>query len=483
MDHNLESNPKGNPEGKQATLSTKLLFGSGSIAFGVKNAAFSYFLLIYYNQVLGLSPFLTGLALAIAMAVDALSDIGVGYWTDHFESTWGRRHPFMYAAIIPVAFTFYFLWNPPQYFTETEPLLFGYLVVVAILVRVAITFFEVPNAAQDPELSTDYDDRTRLQSYRHMFGWLGGLVLAALGFFVLFGLDPKDQLGPLGYQWLGLVGAAMMLVASVLSALGTHRHIDSYAKPKVQQQRSVIAVIRYALSLFHSRSFVAVFVSSLLFGAASGLTESLSVYINTFFWGLTSAEIAYIPLLGLVAVTTSFFLAPILAERWGKRRAAIRVYLFAILFLPIAYVAEIGGVFPAQGDTLYLPLIMLHFLIETTAIITMQIIFGSMMADLVEDRSVQYQGQRDEGLIFAARNFSKKVVSGSGILLAGVVLWAAAFPENSELGRIDREAAYGLIGYYLPSVIVLYLGSCLAIKYYKIDRQSHLRNLAHLESA
>jgi Na+/melibiose symporter-like transporter len=35
-------------------LTTKLLYGSGSVAEGVKNTAFNVFLLFYYNQVLGL---------------------------------------------------------------------------------------------------------------------------------------------------------------------------------------------------------------------------------------------------------------------------------------------------------------------------------------------------------------------------------------------------------------------------------------------
>ena len=39
----------------RTNLATRLYYGSGSIAFGVKDNAFAYFLLIYYNQVLGLS--------------------------------------------------------------------------------------------------------------------------------------------------------------------------------------------------------------------------------------------------------------------------------------------------------------------------------------------------------------------------------------------------------------------------------------------
>ena len=83
------------PVSAKASFSTKLFYGSGATAFGIKDTGFNYFLLIYYNQVLGLDPFLTGLALAIAVVVDALSDLAAGYLSDQWHSSLGRRHPFM----------------------------------------------------------------------------------------------------------------------------------------------------------------------------------------------------------------------------------------------------------------------------------------------------------------------------------------------------------------------------------------------------
>ena len=47
-------------------------FGVGQIAEGVKNTGFATFLLIYYNQVLGLSGSLAGLAIMIALCFDAV---------------------------------------------------------------------------------------------------------------------------------------------------------------------------------------------------------------------------------------------------------------------------------------------------------------------------------------------------------------------------------------------------------------------------
>jgi len=65
---------------------SKITFSIGSIAYGVKDSGFATFLMIYYNQVLGLSALYTGLALLIAMVFDAISDPYVGYLSDNWQS-------------------------------------------------------------------------------------------------------------------------------------------------------------------------------------------------------------------------------------------------------------------------------------------------------------------------------------------------------------------------------------------------------------
>jgi GPH family glycoside/pentoside/hexuronide:cation symporter len=468
-------------ENPASSLSTKVFYGSGATAFGIKDAGFNYFLLIYYNQVLGLDAFLTGLALAIAVAIDAVSDVAVGHLSDNWHSKWGRRHPFMFAAIIPVVISFYLLWNPPAFVTATNANLF-YLLSIAILVRSGITFFEVPNAALGPELTKDYNDRTRLMAFRYLFGWLGGLTISVLTFMVLLPADALGQMGPSGYEKLGLLGSAAMLAMMLFSCFGTTRHIPELYKPSgndhaLYSTESLKRLISQFKAMFRNPSFVSVFLSALFFGAAAGLGAALSLYLTTFFWGLSSSEIGYIPLLGLIAVPISFTLAPRLAQRMGKKRAARYTFFFAIAFLPVAYVTKLAGVFPEPHSNTYLPLIMLNYLIETTAIITMQIIFASMNADVVEDRSAESDGRRDEGLIFAARNFAKKAVSGLGVMLAGVVLWAANFPDKALPGQIEPNVVNTLVLVYLPMILTLYLASWYVLRNYKIDKAKHERNV------
>src|SRR5215471_710177 len=147
------------------TLRTKIAYGIGSVAFGVKDNGFAFFLLLFYNQVLGLPERWVGLAIMVALVVDSIGDPVIGYLSDHLHSRWGRRHPFMYASALPVAIGYYLLWAPPA---DLSPgALFAYLLGVAIVVRILISLYEIPSASLAAELTDHYDERTSLLSYRY----------------------------------------------------------------------------------------------------------------------------------------------------------------------------------------------------------------------------------------------------------------------------------------------------------------------------
>src|ERR1700679_753977 len=132
------------------SVSTKVFYGLGSVAFGVKDNGFQTILLLFYNQVMHVPAALASGAVFIALIFDAFADPLVGQFSDNLRTRWGRRHPLMYASALPVAISYLLLWNPPHW----SPInLFFYLLVTAIVVRTFITFFEIPNAALAPEFS------------------------------------------------------------------------------------------------------------------------------------------------------------------------------------------------------------------------------------------------------------------------------------------------------------------------------------------
>ena len=210
------------------SVALKLAHGFGAAAFGIKNNGFDYFLLLFYGTVIGLEPGLVGLAIFIALVFDAISDPLVGYWSDNFKSRWGRRHPFMYAAALPVGLSYFLLWNPPDL---SQMGLFLYLTVLAVLIRTFITFYETPSSALLPELSRDYDERTSLQSYRLFFGWTGGNMMSILMFGVIL-TGPLGMRDRAGFETYGVIAGVLLVVAILVSAIGTHKVSPSLAIPQ-----------------------------------------------------------------------------------------------------------------------------------------------------------------------------------------------------------------------------------------------------------
>ena len=127
----------------------KLIHGFGAVAFGVKDTGFSFFLLLYYNQVLGMDAGLVSLALLIALLVDAVVDPILGNLSDRTYTSWGRRLPWLYAAPIPLAFAWILMWSPPG---AAAPSFFG-LLGIAIVVRVLLSACEVPSVSLLPEIT------------------------------------------------------------------------------------------------------------------------------------------------------------------------------------------------------------------------------------------------------------------------------------------------------------------------------------------
>jgi glycoside/pentoside/hexuronide:cation symporter, GPH family len=213
------------PPPERVPLRTKLFYGVGAVAEGTKNTAFTVFLLFYYNQVLGVSGTLSGTAIFIALCIDALIDPFIGSLSDNMQSRWGRRHPFMYSAALPMAVCLFLLFNPPANLGQTG--LFVWLTLWAVGVRSAMSLYIVPSGAMLPEITSGYDERTSLVSYRFLCGWMGGLATAQMGYLYFFAPSSQfadGRLNPNAYGMFALTCAIIVAVAILVSSAGTHHN-------------------------------------------------------------------------------------------------------------------------------------------------------------------------------------------------------------------------------------------------------------------
>lgn len=470
------------PKAPPPSFWTKLAYGFGSVAYGVKDQGFAYFLVIFYSQVVGLDPRLAGLAVTIALALDALSDPVVGYWSDNLRSRWGRRHPFMYASALPVAATYFLLWTPPEGWSQQA--LFWYVLVLAVLIRTFITFYETPSSALAPELTEDYDQRSSLLSFRYFFGWCGGNAMTVGSFLLLFPAFatpaiPNGQFNRDAYQVYGIVASVLIFVAIVVSAAGTHSRIVQLKPPPPQRKLSLPMVFAEIFQTLGNRSFLALFVAAMFGSIAAGLSATLAFYFLTYMWGFSSQQNGLITMSVFASALIGATLAPVVTRTIGKKRGAMIIGLIAVLGSPLAIILRLAGIMPPNGDPFIFWFVFFATLIDVGLIICFQILSASMMADLVEQAELK-TGRRSEGVFFAASTFIRKMVTGLGVMTATTVLTLAQFPVGVDPTRVPQEAVLRLGACYVPVLLGLYLAMMAVISTYKLNRQEHEENLRKL---
>ena len=396
-----------------------LVYGSASIAYGIKDNAFGYLLLIFANQCLGVPGYLASSALAIAMIWDAVSDPLLGHWSDKTRSKLGRRHPFMYAALLILPGSFYGLFNPV--IDVSGEAAFFYILFLALLIRTGTTLFEVPSTALLPDLEKNYDQRNRWLALRHFFGWTGGNGFHAINF--TFWIGTYGVASATGYAIYGTVGAIIIALTIIVSSLGTQRAAAQLPQPtetfKLGELGSEFKQIYRSLK---NRNFAALFSYGLFMGSAAGLGAALYLYNVTYFFEFTGFEVAITAYAVLFSPLAAGLLQPssvVLVKKPPPSSCSWRGWCY-IQYLTFACLLAFGqSLAPTASIAIY------------TAFIFTEVVFGiisavmldSMMADVVED-SETHTNRRSEGLFFATRNFAGKFVSASGIIFAGIIVSA-----------------------------------------------------------
>ncbi len=465
------------PEPLPKTLADRIFYGIGSIAFGVKDTGFTVLLMIFYNQALGLPAATVGFAIMIALIVDALADPLIGRMSDGLNSRWGRRHPFMLGAAIPIAVSYYFLWNPPEGLGQDG--LFWYLLGFAILIRSLISFYEIPSSALVVDLVRDYDKRTAFMSWRWFFGYVGGLGtnILAFSFFLRPGPnDPAGQLNVEGYANYGLVASLIMLIAIVVSSLGTARHIPSFAPPPPRRPFVFAQSAREIYETLINKPFLLLAAATFFSSASAGIVAATLTYFRIYLWELTGDQISGLMIGYFAALVTALFFAPWLGAKLGKKRAAITLAIALIFFSPIMYFSRVLGIAPENGTQLLYVMLFIFGYINTTLAVSAGTMGSSMFADVVEYAAVR-TGRDSAGLIFSANAFLLKTMSGVGVFGAGLILAFVAFPENVQQGGVP-DSVLTTLALTEPAVIMaLQVLGLLTIIFFPINRDVHEANL------
>lgn len=469
------------PDDQRVPFRTKLAYGIGAIAYGIKENGYTTFLLLFYNQVVGVPAGAVGMVIAIALIFDAMIDPVIGVLSDRTYTRWGRRHPWLYGSAIPIALSWLLLWYPPQGSTAT---VLGWLLVTAIFTRAAIATNEVPSLAMAPEMTLDYHERTSVLRYRYLFGWAGGLVMLTLAYSVFLAPPLGATSGPNakgGFQLYGLFGAGAMALTVLISAWGTHARMAKLPAKRIEAKplRATVADMRQTLS---NRAFIILMIAGIFGYTNQGVGFAISQYNLNYVWQYDSGELVIYALALFFGMVGMFFCVTPITRALGKIRGGALLAVLSALFVVTSYTLRLLGLFPEPGSPWLLPCFLFFNTLGTSCGIGALIITSSMMSDVVED-SEEVTGRREEGLFFAGSLFMQKTATGLGIFICGLLLQAAQFPEKAAVGQVPAAAIDAMNLYFILTTLVLGILSGIALLRFPFGEAEHKARIAKLAVA
>lgn len=465
------------------TLATRLCYGSGAVANGVKNAAFSTYLLLFYNQVLGVPAAIVSTAIALTLLVDAFADPFIGRWSDITRSRIGRRHPFILGSALPTAFFFVLAWFPPSGLTDMQMGL--WIFALASLTRMSISAFEITTSAMNPEMTNEYAERTELFGLRYFFGYLGTFGFTAFSLAVFFVATPefeRGQLNPGGYVKFAWLGGALILVAILVCGFGTLNRVPYLRqRDELGEGATPPSHLKEMFAAFRNRGFLAIFGFGVFKYTAIGLYAATTIYFATYVFKLGATELALLTFDSLIAAALAAPLAPRFSRWLGKRNTSMFMAIIGITLGISPLFLTLIGVFFKPGDPLLVPTLFVIGAVYGAMIAISLINTSSMLADVVEDHAVR-TGQHTAGVFFAASSFMQQCSAGFGIMMAGIVLELSNFPAKAEVSQITPAMEQSLIIHYIPFSLGLWIIGALFLLFYPITEDAHRENVERLKA-
>lgn len=189
-------------------------YALGSLATGAFGTVPGLLLLPYLTDTLGVAAGVAALLVLLPKAWDVLLNPVAGRISDRTRSRWGARRPYLLLGGVALAVLFAAIFAAPF---GAGPAAGAYVAVAFLATASAFAFFQVPYVAMPAELTSDYQERTRLMSWRIALLALAILISGAVAPLVVTGTGG----GLAGHRWMGLFVAGLIAVGALGAFLGT----------------------------------------------------------------------------------------------------------------------------------------------------------------------------------------------------------------------------------------------------------------------
>jgi GPH family glycoside/pentoside/hexuronide:cation symporter len=313
-------------------------YGLGSVATGTFGTVPGLMLLPYLTDTLGIAAGVAGLIVFAPKAWDVVLNPIAGRISDRHVDPRGPRRPFLLKAGLLLALAFALLFAAPDLGSRVLDAL--WVLVAFLACATAYAFFQVPYVAMPAEITDDYDERTRLMTWR----------VAILAFAIMLSGATSPAIrdaveGRPGYRIMGIAIAALIAVGVVGAYVGTRTAPVGRVQSGTGSLRDQLRVVAGA------RDFRLLLTTFVVQALATGAMLAGVAYVSR--WVLVdkaAATVLFVCFVGPALLLTPAWAA--LGRRIGKKQgylASSVVLAVAALLLVLARSAPAWWVYAATA--------------------------------------------------------------------------------------------------------------------------------------
>lgn len=457
------------PEKDRVPFVQKAAFGAGNLVNNLLPGALGVFM-FFLLTAFGMDPFLAGLLGGLPRIFDALTDPIMGYISDNTQSRFGRRRPYIFVGAILSGILFAVLWqlNPEN----TQMYNFWYFLILSLVYLIGNTMFSTPLIGLGYEMSSDYNERTRLMAFSQIVGQFAWMIVP--WFWVIIADPDLFESQAVGVRQLSIIVGALCMILGILPAIFI-KEVDQ-TNLAVREKITFNSIIAIFKDLFRSikqisknSSFMRLCGATFLVFNGFQMVASFSYFIIVFYmfqgdYGAAGHWPAWFSTIS--AVATAFMVIPIidwLSFKIGKRKAFIVATVISIF----GYILKWWGFNPTNPWLLFMPIPLMSFGIGGLFTLMM-----SMTADVCDLDELENGLPRKEGTFGAIYWWMVKLGQAIALVLGGLVLKLVGFDQNASI-----QSAETLTNLRIADIVIPAVTASLAIwvmwKYDLTEKKAH----------
>ncbi len=427
----------------------KFAFGAGNLAnqlFPAALGAFMYYLVVAFKM----DPLDAALLTSIPRVLDAITDPIMGYITDNTRSKWGRRKPYIMLGAFITGISFMIMWqlNPE----DSSTFHFWYILVMSFVFYIGYTIFATPLIGLGYEMTSDYNERTRLMASSQIIGQIAWMIAPWLWWVIaqpdIFSTQTE------GVRVVAIYTGVICLVLAVLPAL-ICKEVDQ-TNLEGQSDLSFSALQDNLKNLFKgmkqilfNKEFLRVCGATFLVYNGFQIIAQFSLFIIVYYmfngdYGAAGQWPAWYNT--LAAASTIFIVIPIItkmAEKWGKKNA----FLISTSISVFGYAMKWWGFNP---DIVWLMFIQIPFM--SFGIGGLFTLMMSMTADLCDLDELNNGMPRKEGTFGAVYWLMVKIGYALALGLSGLILKIVGWDQNAATQTVETLTNLRIADVLVPMI-------------------------------